>query len=78
MATAEPWQKAEIPGPTKALVLTKPEVVVAMVKKAKRTLDTIPTNDADAFALMSRGDVMGIFQVEGEGMRRVLDRKSVV
>jgi len=38
MATAEPWQKAEIPGPTKALVVTKPEVVVAMVKKAKRPL----------------------------------------
>ncbi len=38
MATAEPWQKAEIAGPTKALVITKPEVVVAMVKKAKRPL----------------------------------------
>jgi len=38
MATAEPWQKAEIPGPTKALVITKPEVVVAMVKRAKRPL----------------------------------------
>jgi len=38
MATAEPWQKAEIPGPTKALVITKPEVVVAMIKKAKRPI----------------------------------------
>lgn len=38
MATAEPWQKAEIPGPSKALVITKPEVVVAMVKKSKRPL----------------------------------------
>ena len=37
MAT-EPWQKAEIPGPTKALIITKPEVVVAMIKKAKRPL----------------------------------------
>jgi len=36
--SAEPWQKAEIPGPTKALVITKPEVVVAMVKRAKRPL----------------------------------------
>lgn len=36
MAKAEPWQTAEIPGPTKALVVTKPEVVVAMVKRAKR------------------------------------------
>jgi acetyl-CoA decarbonylase/synthase complex subunit epsilon len=38
LAAAEPWQKAEIPGPTKALVITKPEVVVAMVKRAKRPL----------------------------------------
>ena len=38
MTTAEPWQKAEVPGPSKALVITKPEVVVAMVKKAKYPL----------------------------------------
>lgn len=38
MAIAEPWQKAEIAGPTKALVITKPEVVVAMMKRAKRPI----------------------------------------
>jgi acetyl-CoA decarbonylase/synthase complex subunit epsilon len=32
----EPWQTAEIPGPKKALVITKPEVVVAMMKRAQR------------------------------------------
>ncbi|HEY4688096.1 MAG TPA: DNA polymerase III subunit alpha [Anaerolineae bacterium] len=36
------------------------------------TLDTIPIDDPAAFELMSRGDVLGLFQVEGEGMRRVL------
>jgi acetyl-CoA decarbonylase/synthase complex subunit epsilon len=36
MSMAEPWQKAEIAGPKKALVILKPEVIVAMVKKAKR------------------------------------------
>jgi acetyl-CoA decarbonylase/synthase complex subunit epsilon len=35
---AESWQTAEVPGPTKALVITKPEVVFAMVKKAKRPI----------------------------------------
>jgi len=35
---AESWQKAEIPGPKKALLISKPEVVVAMVKKAKRPI----------------------------------------
>lgn len=37
-AIAEAWQKAEIAGPKKAFVITKPKVVVAMVKKAKRPL----------------------------------------
>ncbi|MEM3549578.1 MAG: CO dehydrogenase/acetyl-CoA synthase complex subunit epsilon [Candidatus Bathyarchaeia archaeon] len=38
MAIAEPWQTAEIPGPKKALVITKPEVVAAMVKRAKHPI----------------------------------------
>jgi len=38
MAIAEPWQTAEISGPTKALVITKPEIVVAMIKRAKRPI----------------------------------------
>jgi acetyl-CoA decarbonylase/synthase complex subunit epsilon len=38
MATAEPWQTAEIAGPKKALVITKPEVVAAMIKKAKNPI----------------------------------------
>jgi acetyl-CoA decarbonylase/synthase complex subunit epsilon len=38
MIMAEPWQTAEIPGPAKALVITKPAVVVAMIKRAKRPI----------------------------------------
>ncbi len=38
MPLAEPWQTAEIPGPKKALVITKPEVVVAMIRRAKRPI----------------------------------------
>jgi acetyl-CoA decarbonylase/synthase complex subunit epsilon len=38
MAIAEPWQTGEIPGPKKALVITKPEVVAAMIKKAKHPI----------------------------------------
>jgi acetyl-CoA decarbonylase/synthase complex subunit epsilon len=36
--SAEPWQKAEIPGPKRALVITKPEVVSAMIRRAKNPL----------------------------------------
>jgi len=38
MKQAEPWQTAEIPGPKKALVITKPEIVAAMVKRAKNPI----------------------------------------
>lgn len=38
MATAEPWQTAEIAGPLKAHVITKPEVIVTLLKKAKRPI----------------------------------------
>jgi acetyl-CoA decarbonylase/synthase complex subunit epsilon len=36
--TAEPWQIAEIPGPVKALVIQRPEVVVEAIKKAQRSV----------------------------------------
>jgi len=35
---AESWQTAEIPGPKKALVITKPKIVTVMIKKAKRPI----------------------------------------
>ncbi|MEJ2242024.1 MAG: CO dehydrogenase/acetyl-CoA synthase complex subunit epsilon [Candidatus Bathyarchaeota archaeon] len=35
---AEPWQKAEIAGPTKANVIPKPEIVAAMIKRAKHPI----------------------------------------
>lgn len=35
-------------------------------------LANIPVEDEEAFRLLSRGDVTGVFQVEGGGMRRVL------
>ncbi len=35
-------------------------------------LQTIPVDDPAVYALLSRGDVMGVFQVEGQGMRRTL------
>ncbi|MBC7251114.1 MAG: DNA polymerase III subunit alpha [Anaerolineae bacterium] len=36
------------------------------------TLDTIPVDDPAIYDLLSRGDVLGLFQVESAGMRRVL------
>jgi len=47
MAIAEPWQTAEIPGPKKALVITKPEAVAAMIKKAKHPILIVGSKAAE-------------------------------
>ncbi|TDA31258.1 MAG: CO dehydrogenase/acetyl-CoA synthase complex subunit epsilon [Hadesarchaea archaeon] len=39
----EPWQRAEIPGPVKAVLITKPEVVSALIKRARRPLFVVGT-----------------------------------
>ena len=38
MSLAESWQKAEVSGPKKALLITKSSVAVNMIKKAKRPI----------------------------------------
>ncbi len=35
-------------------------------------LDSLPLNDPDTYALLSRGDTAAVFQLESEGMRRLL------
>jgi acetyl-CoA decarbonylase/synthase complex subunit epsilon len=35
---AEPWQRYEVPGPTKAVPITKPEMVAALLKRAKNPI----------------------------------------
>jgi len=44
MMHAEPWQTAEVCGPKKAQTLAKPEVVGALIKKAKHPLLVVGTN----------------------------------
>jgi len=49
-AKAEPWQTAEIAGPKKALLILKPEVVVAMVKTAKRPILIVGHHAAEDYS----------------------------
>lgn len=49
-ARAEPWQKAEIAGPKKALLILKPEVIVALVKKSKRSLLVISHEASEEYS----------------------------
>ncbi|BCJ90763.1 DNA-directed DNA polymerase [Terrihabitans soli] len=54
--------------------LTTIEKTVALLKDRDIDVDisTIPIDDAEAYALMARGETVGVFQVESAGMRRAL------
>jgi len=55
--------------------LTSMREAVALINQRHATdftLENIPVNDPEIYALLSAGNVTGLFQVEGSGMRRVL------
>jgi len=58
---AEPWHRAEISGPTKASVITKPEVVLALIKRAKRPI-LVVGHEAVETDLASASPRVPIFQ----------------
>jgi len=73
-ATLESWQRAEIPGPKKALGISKPEVVSAMVKRGKRVLlvvgseaPNVETKDGDLVDSAMRLGKTGKVQVAATG-----------
>jgi DNA polymerase-3 subunit alpha len=41
---------------------------------ARPDLDAIPLNDEETYTLLSRGDTMGVFQLESSGMRDILTK----
>jgi DNA polymerase-3 subunit alpha len=45
---------------------------IARTRGIELTLDAIPMDDPETYALLSTGEVTGVFQVESSGMRRVL------
>src|SRR6476659_1199129 len=54
--------------------LTVLQTAVALVKRRGIELDLarLPLDDAPSYAMLARGDVVGVFQVESQGMRRAL------
>ncbi len=54
--------------------LTVIDAAVRLVRERGGTLDigTIPLDDASTFAALARGEAVGVFQVESQGMRRAL------
>ncbi|WP_041801751.1 DNA polymerase III subunit alpha [Rhodopseudomonas palustris] len=54
--------------------LTTLDVAVKLLKQrgVVVSLPTVPLDDPDTFAMLGRGDVVGVFQLESQGMRRAL------
>jgi DNA polymerase-3 subunit alpha len=54
--------------------LTVLDVAVKLLKKRAVDVDlaTLPLDDAASYQMLARGDVVGVFQVESQGMRRAL------
>ncbi|MDP1865560.1 MAG: DNA polymerase III subunit alpha, partial [Bradyrhizobium sp.] len=54
--------------------LTVLDVAVKLLKQRGVDIDlaTLPLDDAKSYAMLARGDVVGVFQVESQGMRRAL------
>ncbi|MBI5319832.1 DNA polymerase III subunit alpha [Bradyrhizobium sp.] len=54
--------------------LTVLDVAVKLLKQRNIHVDlaTLPLDDAPSYQMLARGDVVGVFQVESQGMRRAL------
>jgi DNA polymerase III subunit alpha len=54
--------------------LTVLDVAVKLLKRRNIDIDlaTLPLDDAPSYQMLARGDVVGVFQVESQGMRRAL------
>ena len=46
--------------------------IIEAVHGVKIDIDTIPLTDPDTFAMLSRGETVGVFQLESDGMQRYL------
>ncbi len=54
--------------------LTVLEKALALIRRRNIEVDlaALPLDDAPTFAMLARGETVGVFQVEGQGMRRAL------
>jgi len=64
--------KMDFLGLANLTILGKVRGIIAQSRGIDIDLHKIPMNDAKTFALLSSGETMGVFQLEGAGMRRYI------
>jgi DNA polymerase-3 subunit alpha len=69
--------KIDLLGLKTLTVLQNAAHLIARQRGAPLILDALPLDDKPTYALLTRGDTTGIFQVESEGMRDLIRRVGV-
>lgn len=64
--------KVDFLGLSTLSVMREATRLIAERRGKRYTLDNIPLDDVESYKLLASGEVAGVFQVEGAGMRRVL------
>ena len=64
--------KVDFLGLSTLTVMARACEMISLRHGVELDINTIPVDDPETFELMGRGDVLGVFQVEGVGMRRYL------
>ncbi len=64
--------KVDFLGLSTLTVMARACEMIAQRHGVTLSIDTIPVDDPETFELLGQGDVLGVFQVEGAGMRRYL------
>ena len=64
--------KMDFLGLVNLTVLAKARDLIAETRRVRFELPDIPLDDAAAFDLLSRGETVGVFQLEGSGMTRYI------
>ncbi len=64
--------KVDILGLSTLTVMARACALIEARHGVRLDIHTIPLDDPETYALLGRGEVMGVFQVEGSGMRRYL------
>lgn len=64
--------KMDILGLANLTILRNATEIIEAIEGVNVNLDNLPLDDQETFALLSRGQTHGIFQLESEGMRRYI------
>jgi DNA polymerase-3 subunit alpha len=64
--------KLDILGLVNLTILAKGQETISKMRGVEIALRNIPLDDSETFALLSRGDTVGVFQLEGSGMTRYI------